>query len=92
MSPPPSLLLTHQNAPPPPPLLLLLRRIADSLYKQATVGDSDDADQPWMVQWEASLKWNAWTEHRGLTKDEAMRAYVAELGRQIEKYSPVAAS
>jgi acyl-CoA-binding protein len=52
------------------------------------VGDSDDANAPWMVQWEASLKFNAWTANRGMSKDDAMKAYIVELQRQIEVYAP----
>lgn len=37
-----------------------------ALYKQATVGDNNTS-KPWAVQLEASAKWNAWNNLKGLT-------------------------
>lgn len=45
-------------------------------YKQATVGDCPP-DCPRGI--EASYKWNAWREHAGTLRVEAMRKYVATL-------------
>jgi len=44
------------------------------LYKQAAIGDNTTA-QPWSVQFEASAKWNAWTANKGMSKEDAMKAY-----------------
>jgi diazepam-binding inhibitor (GABA receptor modulating acyl-CoA-binding protein) len=46
-----------------------------SLYKQATEGDVTAA-QPWAVQLEARAKWDAWDGVKGMSKEEAMQAYV----------------
>mmetsp|Transcript_657 Transcript_657/g.1314 ORF Transcript_657/g.1314 Transcript_657/m.1314 type:complete len:323 (+) Transcript_657:1-969(+) len=47
-------------------------------YKQATSGDCPP-QRPWGM--EASAKWEAWHEHRGASKAEAMRRYIEALGR-----------
>jgi diazepam-binding inhibitor (GABA receptor modulating acyl-CoA-binding protein) len=46
-----------------------------SYYKQATEGDVSIA-QPWAVQLEARAKWDAWNSVKGLSKEQAMEAYV----------------
>lgn len=49
-----------------------------SLYKQATEGDlPDSVAQPWAVQLEARAKWDAWNGLKGVSKEEAMKRYVA---------------
>eukprot|EP00933_Yihiella_yeosuensis_P079742 TRINITY_DN93153_c0_g1_i1.p1 TRINITY_DN93153_c0_g1~~TRINITY_DN93153_c0_g1_i1.p1 ORF type:complete len:319 (-),score=82.48 TRINITY_DN93153_c0_g1_i1:185-1141(-) len=47
-------------------------------YKQATAGDCTTS-QPWGM--EASYKWEAWNSQQGLSKVEAMCAYVANLSQ-----------
>lgn len=37
------------------------------LYKQATIGDNTTSS-PWAVQFEASAKWNAWNNLKGIAK------------------------
>ncbi|EDQ90688.1 uncharacterized protein MONBRDRAFT_20483 [Monosiga brevicollis MX1] len=49
-------------------------------YKQATVGDNNES-QPWAVQLEASAKWKAWNSVRGMSKEDAMKAYVDLLAK-----------
>ncbi|EGD81540.1 acyl-CoA binding protein [Salpingoeca rosetta] len=44
-------------------------------FKQATVGDNTTS-KPWAVQLEASAKWNAWDSVKGMSKEDAMKAYV----------------
>jgi len=46
------------------------------LYKQATVGDNTTS-QPWAIQMDARAKWDAWSKHKSLTKEEAMEKYIA---------------
>jgi len=58
-----------------------------SYYKQATVGDVQGS-QPWMVQYEARMKWDAWNAIKGTSKEDAMKKYIEEVERQ-EKKSPV---
>lgn len=48
-----------------------------SLYKQATVGDSSEADQPSNAfDFVAKAKYNAWEEQKGKSKDDAMKEYI----------------
>jgi diazepam-binding inhibitor (GABA receptor modulating acyl-CoA-binding protein) len=51
-----------------------------ALYKQATTGDVQGG-QPWAVQLEARAKWDAWNANKGMTKEDAMKAYVALVTR-----------
>jgi diazepam-binding inhibitor (GABA receptor modulating acyl-CoA-binding protein) len=53
------------------------------LYKQATVGDNNDAE-PSFYQLEAKAKWKAWNTRKGLSKQEAENQYVA-LVKQLLK-------
>ncbi|XP_035533481.1 acyl-CoA-binding protein-like [Morone saxatilis] len=45
------------------------------LYKQATVGDVN-IDRPGMFDFAGRAKWDAWKAKKGLSKEEAMDAYV----------------
>lgn len=45
------------------------------LYKQATVGDNT-SDRPGMFDIAGRAKWDAWILKKGLSKEEAMEAYV----------------
>ena len=49
------------------------------LRLQATVGDVTGS-QPWAVQIEARLKYNAWAKLKGVSKEEAMQSYIDLLG------------
>ena len=49
-----------------------------ALYKQATVGDINIA-QPWKVQLEARAKWDAWNALKGMSQEDARKAYIALL-------------
>lgn len=49
-----------------------------ALYKQATVGDVQGS-QPWAVQLEARAKWDAWNANKGMSKEDAMKAYIANV-------------
>ena len=46
-----------------------------SLYKQATMGDCI-GQRPWFVQLEAQMKYDAWNEIKGTSKDEAKESYI----------------
>lgn len=50
-----------------------------SLYKQATIGDNNQ-EKPWAVQLEASAKWNAWNDRKGMSKKQAMEEYIKLIG------------
>ncbi|XP_040823883.1 acyl-CoA-binding domain-containing protein 7 [Ochotona curzoniae] len=55
------------------------------LYKQAIVGDINIAC-PAMLDLKGKAKWEAWNLQKGLSKDEAMRAYVSKANELIGKY------
>merc|ERR1711865_1348429 len=44
-------------------------------YKQANEGDVEGS-QPWAIQIESRAKWDAWDSCRGMSKEDAMRAYI----------------
>uniref|UniRef100_A0A3Q3A6S7 Acyl-CoA-binding protein-like n=1 Tax=Kryptolebias marmoratus TaxID=37003 RepID=A0A3Q3A6S7_KRYMA len=53
------------------------------LYKQATVGDID-TERPGFLDFTGKAKWDAWAAKKGLSKEEAMAAYVD----LVEKLKP----
>ncbi|KAJ8411660.1 hypothetical protein AAFF_G00164680 [Aldrovandia affinis] len=55
------------------------------LYKQATVGDNN-TDKPGMLDMKGSAKWEAWNSRKGMSKDDAMTAYIALAKEVINKY------
>lgn len=55
------------------------------LFKQVTVGDNV-TPQPWAMQLEARAKWDAWNSRKGLSKESAIAAYIAEVDAQHAKY------
>ncbi|XP_072010367.1 acyl-CoA-binding domain-containing protein 7 [Engystomops pustulosus] len=55
------------------------------LYKQSTVGDIN-IDCPGMLDLKGKAKWEAWNSKKGLSKDDAMSAYVSKANELIEKY------
>lgn len=44
-------------------------------YKQATIGDCN-IPEPYSIYFEAHAKWKAWNSVKGMSKDDAMTAYV----------------
>src|SRR5450432_246234 len=46
-----------------------------ALYKQGTLADVQ-TKRPDMLDIRGRAKWDAWTRRKGMTKDDAMRAYV----------------
>uniref|UniRef100_A0A665U3X6 Acyl-CoA-binding protein n=2 Tax=Echeneis naucrates TaxID=173247 RepID=A0A665U3X6_ECHNA len=55
------------------------------LYKQATVGDVN-IERPGMFDFTGKTKWDAWDAKKGLSKDEAMAAYVELVEKLKSKY------
>ena len=49
------------------------------LYKQATAGDAT-GKRPGMLDVRARAKWDAWAALGGMTRDDAMRGYIAAAG------------
>uniref|UniRef100_H3DP04 Diazepam binding inhibitor, acyl-CoA binding protein n=1 Tax=Tetraodon nigroviridis TaxID=99883 RepID=H3DP04_TETNG len=56
-----------------------------ALYKQATVGDVN-VDRPGMLDFKGRAKWDAWNTKKGVSKEEAMTAYVDLVEKLKEKY------
>ncbi|XP_069846525.1 acyl-CoA-binding domain-containing protein 7 [Dipodomys merriami] len=55
------------------------------LYKQAIIGDINIAC-PVMLDLKGKAKWEAWSLKKGLSKEDAMTAYVSKAKELIEKY------
>ena len=49
-----------------------------SLFKQATVGDNT-TPQPGMLDFTGKAKWNAWTAKKGMSSEDAEKAYIAKV-------------
>lgn len=54
-----------------------------SLYKQGTEGDVS-GDKPGMFDFAGRAKYDAWSDREGMSKDDAMTAYV-ELVEKLEQ-------
>jgi len=54
-------------------------------YKQATAGDAS-GDRPGMLDFKGRAKFDAWSARKGLSKDQAMTAYVALVEKLVAKY------
>ncbi|KAM8810855.1 acyl-CoA-binding domain-containing protein 7 [Eudromia elegans] len=54
-------------------------------YKQATVGDIN-IECPGMLDLKGKAKWEAWNLKKGLSKEDAMNAYIAQAKAMVEKY------
>ncbi|XP_010226757.1 PREDICTED: acyl-CoA-binding domain-containing protein 7 [Tinamus guttatus] len=54
-------------------------------YKQATVGDIN-IECPGMLDLKGKAKWEAWNLKKGLSKEDAMNAYISQAKAMVEKY------
>ncbi|KAM4600699.1 acyl-CoA-binding domain-containing protein 7 [Polymixia lowei] len=55
------------------------------LYKQALVGDIN-IDKPGMMDMKGKAKWEAWKSRKGMSKEDAMSAYITLAKDIINKY------
>ncbi|XP_030605024.1 acyl-CoA-binding domain-containing protein 7 [Archocentrus centrarchus] len=55
------------------------------LYKQALVGDIN-TERPGMLDLKGKAKWDAWESRKGMSKDDAMSAYITQAKEVIGKY------
>ncbi|XP_041623315.1 acyl-CoA-binding domain-containing protein 7 [Vulpes lagopus] len=55
------------------------------LYKQSVVGDIN-IECPGMLDLKGKAKWEAWNLQKGLSKEDAMSAYISKAKELIEKY------
>jgi len=56
------------------------------LYKQATVGDVN-IDKPGMLDLKKKAMYEAWSSHKGLSKDAAKEAYIKAYEKYAAKYA-----
>nr|XP_048317017.1 acyl-CoA-binding domain-containing protein 7 [Myodes glareolus] len=56
------------------------------LYKQSIIGDINIGACPVMLDMKGKAKWEAWSLKKGLSKEDAMRAYISKARELIEKY------
>ena len=63
-------------AAPPTSVMLELY----GLYKQASAGDATGS-RPGMMDVRGRAKFDAWASRRGMSRDDAMRAYIARAGQ-----------
>uniref|UniRef100_A0A8B9TJV9 Acyl-CoA binding domain containing 7 n=1 Tax=Anas platyrhynchos TaxID=8839 RepID=A0A8B9TJV9_ANAPL len=54
-------------------------------YKQATVGDIN-IECPGMLDLKGKAKWEAWNLKKGISKEDAMNAYISKAKTMVEKY------
>ena len=54
-----------------------------ALYKQATAGDVSGS-RPGMMDIKGRAKYDAWAKRKGTTKDAAMDAYIALVGKHVK--------
>jgi diazepam-binding inhibitor (GABA receptor modulator, acyl-CoA-binding protein) len=52
-------------------------------YKQATTGDVSGS-RPGMLDLKGRAKYDAWAKHKGTSKDAAMEAYIALVGKHAK--------
>lgn len=50
------------------------------LFKQATAGDVSGS-RPGMMDFKGRAKYDAWAGRKGMSRDDAMRAYIDEAGK-----------
>ncbi|XP_037367389.1 acyl-CoA-binding domain-containing protein 7 isoform X2 [Talpa occidentalis] len=55
------------------------------LYKQSIIGDIN-IGCPVMMDLKRKAKWEAWNLKKGLSKEDAMSAYISKAKELIEKY------
>ncbi|XP_063003662.1 acyl-CoA-binding domain-containing protein 7 [Elgaria multicarinata webbii] len=55
------------------------------LYKQSIVGDIN-IECPGMLDLKGKAKWEAWNHKKGLSKEDAMNAYISKTNELIKKY------
>eukprot|EP00118_Oscarella_pearsei_P028672 m.2673 g.2673 ORF g.2673 m.2673 type:complete len:89 (+) comp8837_c0_seq1:53-319(+) len=57
-----------------------------ALYKQATVGDVNKDRPGFLSGFAEKYKWDAWNSKKGMSKEDAMKAYVAKVEQMKTTY------
>lgn len=56
------------------------------LFKQATVGDNT-TPKPGLLDLRGKKKWEAWNSRKGMSSEDAMKAYIEVVERLVTKYA-----
>ncbi|KAK9448175.1 acyl-CoA-binding protein 2 [Limtongia smithiae] len=56
------------------------------LFKQATVGDNETA-KPGVFDLKGKYKWQAWTDLKGMSSEDAEKEYIALVESLVAKYN-----
>ncbi|XP_006898276.1 PREDICTED: acyl-CoA-binding protein-like [Elephantulus edwardii] len=56
-----------------------------SWYKQSTMSDIN-TERPGMLDCKGKAKWDAWSELKGTSKEEVMKAYIDKVEELMKKY------
>ncbi|XP_028936677.1 acyl-CoA-binding protein [Ornithorhynchus anatinus] len=56
-----------------------------SHFKQVTVGDVN-TERPGMLDFKGKAKWDAWNSLKGMSKEDAIKAYVDKVAELKAKY------
>jgi len=56
-----------------------------ALFKQATVGDNNQP-KPGMFDLKGKAKWEHWNTKKGLSKEEAVKQYIAKVDELVKAY------
>jgi diazepam-binding inhibitor (GABA receptor modulator, acyl-CoA-binding protein) len=54
--------------------------------QKAKEGDNESS-QPWAVQMEARAKWDAWAKNKGMSGEDARKAYIAKATEVFAAYA-----
>ncbi|XP_015681099.1 acyl-CoA-binding protein [Protobothrops mucrosquamatus] len=54
-------------------------------FKQVTVGDVN-TERPGMFDLKGKAKWDAWSKLKGMSKEDAIKVYIAKVNELKDKY------
>ncbi|XP_043270735.1 acyl-CoA-binding protein homolog 1-like [Venturia canescens] len=57
-----------------------------ALFKQGSIGDNN-TPKPGMLDLKGKAKWNAWDGKKGMSKEDAKKAYIAYANGLVAKYN-----
>ncbi|CAA9993015.1 unnamed protein product [Nesidiocoris tenuis] len=57
-----------------------------ALFKQATVGDNETS-KPGLLDLKNKYKWESWNKKKGMSKEDAMQAYIKVVDDLLAKYA-----
>ncbi|XP_043493974.1 acyl-CoA-binding protein homolog [Polistes fuscatus] len=56
-----------------------------ALFKQATIGDCN-TEKPGLFDMKGKAKWQSWNNKKGVSKEDAKKAYIEWVNNLMEKY------